>query len=367
MTTKQKVASIIRRLHRDGIDLTSRARVHLHKLVMATPAMDFRAITRVCQKILVNLEERNDRLVDIQDIWVAFDRKMGNTHGEDDNADNIFSSVGGNTKAKLALEDALAIHADRREILRRFGMSPPSGVLLYGPPGTGKTLLAKAVANLLGVQGDSQQGGSFLSLEASEIVRSEVGNSEKRVVSVFDTARDNAPSVVFIDEFQALFTARSGRGSGQLASTLLQCLDDVNRWNDVSDDTEEKRVVVMGATNAPWMIDKAFLRPGRFDRVVHVGLPTGDERRSILRVMLQRMSTTGDALATDFLDDVVERTNGFSGADLAALCRAAATRCLRENGGANTVETVHFLEALEEDVTASSNSRLVARLENWSY
>lgn len=121
--------------------------------------------------------------------------------------------------------------------------------------------------------------GSFISLKASDVVRAEVGNSEKLIVSAFETARKNTPSVVFIDEFQALFTSRDGehtgggKGSGRLASTLLQCMDDVTRWRDedanISSDacTHKNRVVILGATNAPWMVDKAFLRPGRFDRV----------------------------------------------------------------------------------------------------
>jgi SpoVK/Ycf46/Vps4 family AAA+-type ATPase len=127
----------------------------------------------------------------------------------------------------------------------------------------------------------------FLSLSASDIVRSEVGKSEKLVSSAFQAARDNAPSVIFIDEFQALFTSRDGstdggggggKGSGRLASTLLQCMDDVSKWREADRDAvkaapmqtvplEKNRIVVFGATNTPWMIDKAFLRAGRFDRV----------------------------------------------------------------------------------------------------
>ena len=121
--------------------------------------------------------------------------------------------------------------------------------------------------------------GAFISLKASEIVRAEVGQSEKLIVSAFETAHQNTPSVIFIDEFQALFTSRDGehtgggKSSGRLASTLLQCMDDATRWRDEdvkhsSDEcNKQDRVVVLGATNAPWMVDKAFLRPGRFDRV----------------------------------------------------------------------------------------------------
>lgn len=117
-----------------------------------------------------------------------------------------FSSVGGNVEAKLALEDALALDPAKQVLLSKFGLKLPTGVLLYGPPGTGKTLLARAVAQLLYRKdkniGIGNNGGAFVSLKASDIVRPEVGGSEKLIVSAFETARQNAPSVLFIDEFQ---------------------------------------------------------------------------------------------------------------------------------------------------------------------
>ena len=311
-----------------------------------------------------------------------------------------FHRVGGNMQAKAALEDALALDPTRLATLRRFGMAPPLGVLLYGPPGTGKTLLAKAVAETMAAtkpgQRDSWQhsNGSFVSLETSEIVRSEVGNSEKRVVSAFERARANAPSVVFIDEFQALFTERSSVGSSQLASTLLQCMDDLSLYseaaqmleekvgvanvgnNEANDDAEHdknKRVVVLAATNTPWMVDKAFLRPGRFDRVVRVGLPTASERGEILTVLLQDMRLENDTRDEAFVKELAEATEGFSGADLAALCRAAASKCLNESeisaptAGMDLpfVSTDQFRRALREDVRPSSSHALVRRLNDW--
>jgi SpoVK/Ycf46/Vps4 family AAA+-type ATPase len=290
---------------------------------------------------------------------------------------DLFASVGGNVEAKNALEEALAIDPVKRRTLRAFGLSPPTGLLLYGPPGTGKTLLAKSVAKLLKRQtgNASSVGGSFITLQASEIVRGEVGNSEKMIVSAFETARSNAPSVVFIDEFQALFTERSGSGSGKLTSTLLQCMDDVCRWRNTDDEMnpsfgegEGSRVVVMGATNTPWMIDKAFLRPGRFDRVVHVGLPTLEERVSILGVHVARMRLAS-AEATDRVERIcqtlAEACDGFSGADLAALCRAAAVKCLATQGENGRIEDRHFFEA-RDGFSPSCDGDLVMRLATWN-
>ena len=303
---------------------------------------------------------------------VEFTESDSNISGVGD----IFSTVGGNVEAKKAIVEALALNPEKRRLLRSFGLSPPTGLLLYGPPGTGKTLLAKSVSKLLSASQNgslSSVGGSFMTLQASEIIRGEVGNSEKMVVSAFKTARSNSPSVLFIDEFQALFTERSGSGSGKLTSTLLQCLDDVYRWRDTGDENSQdedsvasSRVVVMGATNTPWMIDKAFLRPGRFDRVVHVGLPDLKERVSILSVHLGRMRLA--SRENDFVERVcrslAEETAGFSGADLAALCRGAAVRCLNEDGSHGMIEEHHFRDALIGS-KPSCGASLAEQLSTW--
>ena len=250
--------------------------------------------------------------------------------------------------------------------------------------------------------------GTFISLQASQVVRGEVGNSEKIVVSSFELAHSNTPSVVFIDEFEALFTERGGPGSGRLATTLLQCMDEITSWRntemkvassphdnqEVEEDKEESRVVVLGATNTPWLIDTAFLRPGRFDRVVHVGLPNLDERKSILKVHMSRMliyCPPGDDMkqsVENLCHVLATKCEGFSGADLEALCRAAAVRCLSERQineqqknmhssvGNNScffkdidsllVTESHFMEARKQDVSRSTNQELVDKLMKWS-
>ncbi|CAJ1954317.1 unnamed protein product [Cylindrotheca closterium] len=302
---------------------------------------------------------------------------------------SYFESVGGNVEAKIALENALALDPRKRKALSKFGLAPPVGILLYGPPGCGKTLLAKAVAKLLKAPpSDSSApslGGTFISLSSSDIVRAEIGTSEKMVASTFEFADKNAPAVIFLDEFQALFTERSRGGSGKLSTTLLQCLDDIKRWQRVDnfvqengnmaneqnniDEQPSNRVIVLAATNTPWMIDSAFLRPGRFDRIVHVGLPKPNERESILRVHIGRMKVEGGA---DMMEKVcrklAEATEGFSGADLEALCRSAAVRALMDiDEDPNHIELTerHFEKALGQDVHASSDAELVERLLTW--
>jgi proteasome regulatory subunit len=191
------------------------------------------------------------------------------------------------------------------------------------------------------------------------------------LVSAFETARMNSPSVIFIDEFQALFIERNSSGSSKLSTTLLQCMDDVKQWRDVNRcavnanerfDTDASRVLVLAATNNPWMIDKAFLRPGRFDRVIHIDLPGEDDRVAILRIHVERMKTKLQSLE-DFCRRIARLTEGFSGADIAALCRAAAVRCVVEKK--NFVEEVQFIEALKSGFTPSSDKQFVRRLQQW--
>lgn len=225
---------------------------------------------------------------------------------------------------------------------------------------------------------DHNSGGAFISLKASDIVRPEVGNSEKLIVAAFKTAQQNAPSVIFIDEFQALFGDRDGGGFilGQLSSTLLQCMDDIARWSDVEPPINDEgksgmakngRIVVLGATNAPWMIDKAFLRPGRFDNAVHVGLPSVKDSEEILRVHVSQMKlaplTNGASSVDEICQSMSNLCLGYSGADLAALCRSAAVRCLSNGDGAVTQQ--NFLDACMHDVKRSSDNNLVQRILAW--
>ena len=259
-------------------------------------------------------------------------------------------------------------------------------------PGTGKTLLAKATA--LALESESPIGGAFINLQATDIVMGAVGQSEKLVVSSFELARQNTPAVIFIDEMQSLFTERGGSGSSQLASTLLQCMDDVSRWREADAKAKEEkaarnpsgaveedafdvgkgRIIVLAATNVPWMIDKAFLRPGRFDRVVYVGLPTQEERESILRVHIGNMGVfagKGKDVAEvkeELCKLLAKDTDGLSGADLFALCRAAAIRCIRDKDSTveGGVKESHFLEALQEDIKPSCDKNFVRKLVKWS-
>lgn len=231
-----------------------------------------------------------------------------------------WAEVGGQAAAKEAVREMIVWPMARPKAFARLGIDPPAGLLLYGPPGTGKTLIAKAAA--------CQCGAGFMWLRITDVVRGEVGTGEKLVREAFRVAQENRPVVIFIDEFQALFSAREGGGGGgRLASQLLLSMDALRREHGREGEVGEDAagfVSVLAATNAPEAIDSAFLRPGRFDRLVYVGLPDQQDRADILDRWRERMRWAEDMGVAE----LAEQTEGFSGADLANLMRRAALHAL---------------------------------------
>ena len=242
-----------------------------------------------------------------------------------------WSDIGGLEDVKQQLREAVEWPLKHPEYFREMGIEPPKGILLYGPPGCGKTLLAKAVA--------TESEANFLSIKGPEVFSKWVGESERAIRELFRKARQVAPAVVFIDEIDALAPMR-GLGyadSGvteRVVSQLLTEMDGLERLEGV---------VVIGATNRPDILDPALLRPGRFDRLVYVPPPDRRARLEILKVHTRRMPLAGDV----DLAKIAEITEGYTGADLANLCREAAILALREAGKPTKVEMKHFMRALE--------------------
>ena len=384
-STKTRCAAFEHAFDCSGVRLDAEAREALPKLAASATWASGGVFVDVAQRLSTEHEASKRDLEKVMSSRIDAPSRADNQSASFPNlgdANSSLATVGGNFDAKLALEDALALDTNKRSLLASFGLHAPTGVLLFGPPGTGKTLLAKAVATTLRSHGikksERETSGSFISLKASDIVRPEVGNSEKLIVSAFAVARSNFPSVVFIDEFQALFGDRGGSSVvlGQLASTLLQCMDDVSKWSfdeKPNPNSPNGRIVVLAATNTPWMVDKAFLRPGRFDRSVHVRLPNVDDREDILRVHTKRMKIAtpeGVSRSSESGDDLCKSMAklciGFSGADLASLCKAAAVRCLQNGEEKTGVTKEHFLDAHKNDVVRSSNDALVKRISLWA-
>ncbi|XVH31693.1 CDC48 family AAA ATPase [Haloferacaceae archaeon DSL9] len=228
--------------------------------------------------------------------------------------DVTWEDVGGLEDTKERLRETIQWPLEYPEVFQALDMQAAKGVLLYGPPGTGKTLLAKAVAN--------ESESNFISIKGPELLNKFVGESEKGVREVFSKARENAPTVVFFDEIDAMATERgrtsSDSGVGErVVSQLLTELDGLEALEDV---------VVIATTNRPDLIDSALLRPGRLDRHVHVPIPDEEARRKILEVHTQHKPLADDV----DLDSIARRTDGYVGADLEALCREAAMQASRE-------------------------------------
>lgn len=241
-----------------------------------------------------------------------------------------WENIGGLKEAKQMVREAVEWPIKHPEFFKEMGIDPPKGVLLYGPPGCGKTLLAKAAA--------TESGANFISVKGPEILSKWVGESEKAVREIFARARQVAPCIIFFDEIDAIAPRRGTRfDSGvtdRIVNQLLTEMDGIEKLEGI---------VVLAATNRPDIIDPALLRPGRFDRLIYVPPPDLEARYEILKVHTRRMPLAEDV----DLKKIAERTELYSGADLAALCREAAMTALREAGKPTKVHMRHFEKAMK--------------------
>ena len=277
--------------------------------------------------------------------WIIFRRAKGG-------ASEAFSflkapiklyGAGGKAKEKVTFKDIAGLEEAKEEIKEvvdflknpkkflKIGARIPRGVLLIGAPGTGKTLMARAVANEANVP--------FFSISGSEFIELFVGVGASRVRSLFDTAKKNQPSIVFIDEIDAIGKTRGfgiGGGHEEREQTLNQISSEMDGF------TKETGIIVIGATNKPEILDPALLRPGRFDRRIILDLPDIKGREGVLKIHCR-----GKPLALDVnLREIAERTAGFSGADLANLVNEAAILAGRRNQ--ETIYQKEFLESIEK-------------------
>ncbi|MCD6589605.1 CDC48 family AAA ATPase, partial [Candidatus Woesearchaeota archaeon] len=222
-----------------------------------------------------------------------------------------YEDIGGLDEEIKKIREMVELPLKHPEIFERLGIEPPKGVLLYGPPGTGKTLLAKAVAN--------ETNAHFILINGPEIMSKYYGESEENLRQIFEEAEKNAPSIIFIDEIDAIAPKREeskGEVERRVVAQLLALMDGLKGRG---------QVIVIAATNIPNAIDPALRRPGRFDRELEIGMPNRKARLEILQI-----HTRGMPLAKDVdLEKIADLTHGFTGADLAALCKEAAMKALR--------------------------------------
>ncbi|RJU90091.1 MAG: AAA family ATPase [Candidatus Poseidoniales archaeon] len=240
-----------------------------------------------------------------------------------------WEEVGGLLEVKDRLKESVEWPLTKPELFEHFGIKPPRGIVLFGAPGTGKTLLAKAIAN--------EAQANFISIKGPELISKWVGESERAIREIFKKAKQSAPSIIFLDEFESIASMRSGGSASEgsdvgnrVVNQLLASMDGVESLDGV---------IIVAATNRPEMIDPALLRSGRFERVLHVPPPDSGARETIFGI-----HSEGMPLSKFSFKDILTGMDGFTGADIEAVCREAALICMRANK--KKVTKAHFEEAI---------------------
>jgi proteasome regulatory subunit len=247
-----------------------------------------------------------------------------------DSPQETYADIGGLEIQINEIKEAVELPLKRPELFLRIGVHPPKGVLLHGPPGTGKTLLAKAVAH--------ETNAHFMRVVGSELVQKYIGEGARLVRELFDLAKKKAPTIIFIDEIDAVGASRTESntsGDREVQRTLMQLLAGMDGFENRGD------VKIIGATNRIDILDRALLRPGRFDRIIEIPLPDETGRLSILKVHCRTLTIDEDVN----LCEIAKQTNGKNGADLRAICMEAGMFAIRKDRPA----------IMQEDLLAAIN------------
>lgn len=252
-----------------------------------------------------------------------------------------YDDIGGCRKQLAQIKEMVELPLRHPSLFKAIGVKPPRGILLYGPPGTGKTLIARAVAN--------ETGAFFFLINGPEIMSKLAGESESNLRRAFEEAEKNAPSIIFIDELDAIAPKREkthGEVERRIVSQLLTLMDGLK---------QRSHVIVMAATNRPNSIDPALRRFGRFDREVDIGIPDATGRLEVLRIHTKNMKLAEDVE----LEKIAAESHGFVGADLAALCSEAALQQIREK--------MDLIDLEEETIDAEVLNSLAVTMPNFRW
>jgi transitional endoplasmic reticulum ATPase len=263
-----------------------------------------------------------------------------------------FDDVAGLDDVKEDIRLKMLYPLQHPELAQRFGVNPGGGILLYGPPGTGKTMLAKATAGEI--------DATFFRVSPADLLSKWVGEAEQNIKKLFDAAAGEERSIIFIDEIEALIPARRDDGSSVMQRVVPQILQGMEGF----DKKKGKPILFMGATNVPWQLDPAVLRPGRFDEKVYIPLPDRAARRKMLDIYLGKRPLAGDI----DLDALADRLEGYSGADIKYIAdRSATIPFLRAVAGHEEGEiTLDIILDVIADTDRSVTREMLARFEQWS-
>ena len=267
-----------------------------------------------------------------------------------DNAPS-FDDIAGLEEVKEQINLRMIAPFTHPELAKKHGLRIGGGILMYGPPGTGKTLIARATAKEL--------GAAFYAIKPSEIMSKWVGESENKIRELFAAARGNDRAVIFIDEIESLVPARGGNNSTVMQRVVPQFLAELEGF----DTGDANPLLFMGATNEPWAIDLAMLRPGRFDVKVYIGLPDDEARKYMLSKGFENKALGSDVS----IEYLVEETEGYSGADIRALIELASQEGFKTEVSSNS-EIEYGRELITKClsmVRPSVNDKILNKFEDW--
>jgi len=256
--------------------------------------------------------------------------------------DITYNSVAGLDEQITTVREAIELPLLEPELFEKVGIIPPKGILLVGPPGCGKTLLAKAVAN--------QTEATFIRMVGSELAQKYIGEGGRMVRELFSLAKEKSPSIIFLDEIDAIGAKRldgSTSGDREVQRTLMQLLAELDGFDAL------ENVKIIAATNRPDILDDALLRPGRFDRIVTIPLPDPKGRKAMLALHTSKMSTSRLQMKT-----LVEKTEGFSGAEIKATCVEAGMIAIRDKR--NKISQSDMMAAVERIMVKKSTSGITS-------
>ncbi len=259
--------------------------------------------------------------------------------------DIAYSEVGGLEDQMREVRECVELPLKKPELFKKIGIDPPKGVLLYGPPGTGKTLLAKAVAH--------ETEATFIRIIGSELVQKFIGEGARLVREVFNLAKEKAPSILFIDELDAIGSQRlkvATSGDREVQRTLMQLLSELDGFEQRGD------VKIIGATNRVDILDPALLRPGRFDRLIEFPMPNEAAREGIFKIHMRNLKTDSNVNLKRF----ITVTEGATGADIKAMCTEAGMFAIRKD--AEMIVEDDFLNAINKVMNKEKNRTVESRL-----